>query len=299
MGDVPDMLREVNETGEFRVWCAKQMQHLQSPICQIFIRPLEQPWVLLSDFHESKDILTKRKEFDKSSFLAEGMACMGSFHGIYMTGDDFKANRQLIQDLMTTTFLNTRVGPAIYDKASQLMRIFDRKNTLAQGRPFSVKKEFEFTSLDVMVWFAFGKNWTHSALATEEQVLSTVPSESFASLDANAPAEFPEIHLAKFLRSVYEAPEIVEKTINAVIPRLQTWWWSHQRWYREIFEEKDRTMQQQIDIGLRNVQSGHAEAGIELMLMRERSRAEKEGREPVYDGKVFRDEVSKRSIVNL
>ncbi|KAA8567241.1 hypothetical protein EYC84_010281 [Monilinia fructicola] len=80
-GDAPDMIKEVSVTGEFRVWCAKQVKKMNSPICQVFIRPFSQPWILLADFREAKDILTRRKEFDKSSFLSDGMACMGSFHG--------------------------------------------------------------------------------------------------------------------------------------------------------------------------------------------------------------------------
>ncbi|KAJ4347463.1 hypothetical protein N0V85_009763, partial [Neurospora sp. IMI 360204] len=66
LGDAPAMVKEVSATGEFRVWCAKQMKQMNSPLCQIFIRPFSKPWVLLADFREAKDILTRRKEFDKS-----------------------------------------------------------------------------------------------------------------------------------------------------------------------------------------------------------------------------------------
>jgi hypothetical protein len=82
LGDAADMIKEVSVTGEFRVWCAKQVKRMNSPICQVFIRPFGKPWILLADFRESKDILMRRKEFDKSSFLSDGMACMGAFHGI-------------------------------------------------------------------------------------------------------------------------------------------------------------------------------------------------------------------------
>lgn len=143
-GDAPGMIKEVSVTGEFRVWCAKQVKRLNSPICQVFIRPFSKPWILLADFRESKDILMRRKEFDKSSFLSDGMACMGFFHGIYMTGDKFKSNRQLIQDLMTTSFLNNHVGPAVHRRGLELMTLLEIKMKLANGRPFSAKKDFEY-----------------------------------------------------------------------------------------------------------------------------------------------------------
>ncbi|KAL8976684.1 MAG: hypothetical protein Q9205_007363 [Flavoplaca limonia] len=291
LGDAPDMIKEVTLTGEFRVWCAKQVKLMNSPICQVFIRPFSKPWVLLADFRESKDILMRRREFDKSSFLAQGMACMGSFHGIYTTGDKFRSNRQLIQDLMTTSFLTNHVGPAIYAKVLEVMKLLELKMELANGRPFSVKKDFEYASLDVMLEFAFGQNWVHTATGPQVELLSKL-SASDVKLDAmDQPVTFPMVPIVDFLHSVYEAPEIVEKTINAIMPKLQTWWWSKQSWYKHIFDVKERVMKEQVTLGLKNYRSGHVKTGIEHMLLREGTRAEKEGREPDLDSEVFRDEM--------
>lgn len=293
LGDAPAMVKEVSVTGEFRVWCAKQMVKMDSPLCQVFIRPFSQPWVLLADYRESRDILMRRREFDKSSFLSDGMACMGAFHGIYMTGDKFRSNRQLIQDLMTTSFLNNHVGPAVYGKALELIKLYEIKMKLAKGRPFSVRKDLEFLSLDVMLEFAFGKNWVHTALG--QQLDSMTHSDVRFDDDGNPdkPVTFPLSPIADFLKSVYEAPEIVEKTINALMPKLQTWWWSKQSWYKKIFDDKERAMKEQVAIGLENFKAGHVQTGVEHMLMREAARAEKEGREPDFDSQVFRDEVSR------
>ena len=298
-GDAPSMIKEVSVTGEFRVWCAKQVKQMNSPICQVFIRPFSKPWILLADFRESKDILIRRREFDKSSFLAQGMACMGSFHGIYTTGDKFRSNRQLIQDLMTPTFLNNHVGPAIYDKALELMKLFELKMDLANGRPFSVKKDFEYASLDVMLEFAFGKNWVHTATGPQVELLGKMGASDVKPDALDQPVKFPMVPIVDFLKSVYEAPEIVEKTINAIMPKLQTRWWSKQSWYKKIFEEKERVMKEQVAVGLKHYRSGHIETGIEHMLLREGTRVEKEGREPNFGSEVFRDEVSFQQEQNV
>ena len=290
-GDAPGMIKEVSVTGEFRVWCAKQVKKMDSPICQVFIRPFSKPWILLADFRESKDVLMRRKEFDKSSFLSDGMECMGSFHGIYPTGDKFKWNRQLIQDLMTTSFLNNHVGPAVYSKGLDVMKLFEMKMNLAKGRPFSVKKDFEYASLDVMIEFAFGKNWVHTATGPQVELLSKLGASEVKFDALDQPVSFPIAPIMDFLESVYEAPEIVEKTINAIMPKLQTWWWSKQSWYKKIFDEKERIMKEQVAIAVNNYRSGHVKTGIEHMLMREGARAEKEGREPDFGSEVFRDEV--------
>ncbi|KAL8780237.1 MAG: hypothetical protein Q9213_006559 [Squamulea squamosa] len=295
-GDAPSMIKEVRVTGEFRVWCAKQVKQMNSPVCQVFIRPFSKPWILLADYRESRDVLMRRKEFDKSSFLAQGMACMGSFHGIYTTGDKFKSNRQLIQDLMTTSFLQNHVCPAIYNKALDVMKLFELKKDLAKGRPFSVKKDLEYASLDIMLEFAFGKNWVHTATGPQVELLSKLGASDVKIGALDRPVDFPIVPIVDFLKSVYEAPEIVEKTINALMPKLQTWWWSKQPWYKEVFDEKERIMKEQVAIGVKNYRSGHVQTGIEHMLMREGARAEKEGREPDFGSGVFRDEV--RPITN-
>ena len=292
LGDAPDMIKEVSRTGEFCVWCAKQLKKANSPICQVFIRPFSKPWILLADFRESRDILTRCKEFDKSSFLADGIACMGSFHGLDKTGDTFKAKRQLIQDLMTTSFLNNHVGPAVYNKGVEFMELFEMKMNLANGRPFSVKKDFEYASLDVMLEFAFGRNWTHTATGPQVELLSKMSVSELKAGALDQPVEFPIVPVVDFLDSVYQTPEIVEKTINGIMPKLQLWWWSKQSWYKKIFAEKERIMKEQVAIGVANYRAGHVETGIEHMLMREGARAEKQGREPDFERADFRDEVS-------
>lgn len=290
-GDVPAMIKEVSVTGEFNVWSAKQVTRMNSFICQIFVRPFSQPWILLADFRESRDILMRRKEFDRSSFISDGMACMGAFHGIYKKGDRFKSNRQLIQDLMTTSFLNNHVGPAVFNKGLELMKIFEMKMKLADGRPFNVKKDFEYTSLDVMLEFAFGKNWVDTALGQQVDTVSKLSASDVKLNSLDRPVNFPLGPIVNFLKSIYEAPEIVEKTINALMPKLQTWWWSKQSWYKKVFDDKEHAIKKQVAIGVRNIRAGHVETGVEHMLMREAARAEKQGRQSDFDSRVFRDEV--------
>jgi hypothetical protein len=79
LGDAMDILREVSVTSEFNLWCARQVDKLNSPICQVFLNPFSKPWVLLADFAESQDIMLRRKDLDRSSFISGGMAPLGHF----------------------------------------------------------------------------------------------------------------------------------------------------------------------------------------------------------------------------
>ncbi|KAI2616898.1 cytochrome P450 [Hypomontagnella submonticulosa] len=290
-GDAPDMVREVSVTGELRVWCAKQVKKLNSPIVQVFIVPFSKPWVLVADFREARDILTRRKEFDKSSFLIDGMAPMGDFHGIYKTGEAFKANRQLIQDLMTSTFLNNLVGPAAHAKGLELIKLFETKMKLANDRPFSVKSDFEYASLDVMLSFAFSNNWVKTAIGPQLELLSRMDPSEIPDASPDEPLTLPKAPVDDFLMSIYEAPEVVEKLINAPAPKVTLWWWKKQAWYKKIFDVKDRVMREQVAIAVENYRGGKVESGIEHMLMREEARAEKQGRLPNFQSNVLVDEL--------
>jgi hypothetical protein len=66
-GDLPDFFKYQKHTGEQRRWFGLQNQKFNSPICQVFVRPFGKPSVIVSDFREAQDILSKRlKEFDCS-----------------------------------------------------------------------------------------------------------------------------------------------------------------------------------------------------------------------------------------
>lgn len=191
---------------------------------------------------------------------------MGAFHGIYKTGNQFKSNRQLIHDLMIASFLNNHVGLAVYNKGLELMRLFDMKMKLAAGRPFDVKKAFEYASLDFMLEFAFGKNWVDTAPGQQVDNVSKLGVSDVKLDPLDQPVRFPLSPIANFLKSVDETPEIVEKTINALMPKMQTWWWSKQSWYKKVFDDKEHAMKEQVVIGVKNIRAGHIETGVERML---------------------------------
>ncbi|KAI0103940.1 cytochrome P450 [Nemania sp. FL0031] len=290
-GDAPDMLREVSVTGEFGVWCATQVKKMNSPVCQVFIRPFAKPWVLLADFRESRDILMRRREFDKSRFISDGMACLGEFHGLYRTGPEFKSNRQLLQDLMTSTFLNGHAGHAMHTHGLRLINLLELKRGLAQGRPFSVSHDIEYTAVDTMLTFAFADNWDQTTLGPQTEVIEKLKVSDLRGGGIDDPVDFPHAPVeGEFLHAIYEAPKIMEKATVSWSPKLSFWWWSRKAWYKQVFGHRDRVIREQVQTGLENLRDGHAVSAVEHMLMRETARAEKEGRKPQYDRSVFIDE---------
>lgn len=57
-------------------WFTEQCIALDSPIIQLFMGPFRKPWVIVADFQEANDIMTRRtREFDRSDFFGVGTFC--------------------------------------------------------------------------------------------------------------------------------------------------------------------------------------------------------------------------------
>lgn len=108
LGDLPDMFQHMKETGQLADWWGKQCVRLNSPIVQIFSRPFGKPFVILTDFRESQDIVMWRsQEFDQSTFFVDVFSgTLPDHHNPLATGEEFKAHRRLIDGTMTPAFLN-------------------------------------------------------------------------------------------------------------------------------------------------------------------------------------------------
>jgi hypothetical protein len=108
-GDIPQMMAHAASTKEVFQWLTLQNVKLSSPIVQVFARPFSKPWIILSDFRESQDILMRRtREFDRSDFIGDIFRGLIPDHHLPKKSMDpeFKRNRRLLQDLMSPGFLN-------------------------------------------------------------------------------------------------------------------------------------------------------------------------------------------------
>lgn len=106
---MPGMISAVLKTEQIFPWMTSQNVKLHSPIIQLFCRPLQKPWVVITDFKESQDILLRRtREFDRSDFLGDVFIGLTPDMHISMKSHEerFRQHRNLLKDLMTPGFLN-------------------------------------------------------------------------------------------------------------------------------------------------------------------------------------------------
>ncbi|RYP58216.1 hypothetical protein DL769_009053 [Monosporascus sp. CRB-8-3] len=264
-----------------------------SPICQVFIRPFSKPWILVGDFHGAQDILMRRAEFEKPQFLIDGLLAMGDWNGRYKTHDQtFRARRHLKQDLMAPNFLNNFMGPFVQAEGLKLIKLFEAKMKLANGRPFSVRSDYYHAALDTMVHYAFGENMPDSATDPQLEIISKMELSQIPPGHTDEPVVFLEAPISPFLAAVRHAPDVLEKTTIAWAPKLSFWWWSQQGWFRKIFSQKDLVVPKQLQIAIHNVEAGEVKSALEHHLMREKIAAKKQSREPQLYSSIMVDEAS-------
>lgn len=291
-GDEPNLARYLSASGEFSSWLGEQCQRMGSPVCQVFIQPFDRlPWILVADFHEAQDILMRRTEFEKPQFLIDALQGLGDFHARYRMGDAFKYRRQLRQDLMAPKFLNGYIGPFLHLKGLDLLKLFEIKSNLANGRPFSIREDFTRTVLDVMLHHTFGNDYNESALEPQLELLQQTTPSSIPEGRIDETVKFTEAPRSFFLELLHETAEVLERTTVSSTPRLSFWWWSKQTWYKKMVTERNKVLEKQLQNAADNLEAGNVRSALDHMMMREQIAAEKHGRQPQLFSQGMADEV--------
>lgn len=302
-GDAPDLVRTIGRTGEFGPWCAAQIAKAGAPLCQVFVRPFSRPWVLVADFREAQDILGRRTvpvrgqdaDFDKSTFITDSMRCLGEFHGTLRAstgGERFKRGRALVQDLMAPAFLYSVAGPIVHGKALQLVQLLETKMRLAGGRPFRVEADLDSVALDVMLHSSLGEAFDQTSLGPQLESISRMTTSDVQSGHVDEPVVFPEAPAGEFIAAVRSVPHVIEGSIASLAPRLTTWWWKKQSWYKNIFILKDQYIGVQTRKPSGYYRDWNVRSAIAQITRRVEQEAERQGCAPDHMMDIVADEAS-------
>ncbi|RMJ20920.1 Cytochrome P450 [Aspergillus sp. HF37] len=187
------MLREVSVTRELNVWLVKQVDKLQAPLCQVFITPFSRPWLLLADSIEAQDIMLRRRWAESTGRLPRADENRASLEN----------DTSVLQDLMGPSFLGNIVSPVMYENSVRLVKFWETKARLANGRPFDASEDLNHSALDGMLSFVFDRHFEHTALGPQAQALSHLDSSNVEA-GRNGEAKFPEAPLNEFIAALYE-----------------------------------------------------------------------------------------------
>ncbi|KAK4073230.1 uncharacterized protein Triagg1_5510 [Trichoderma aggressivum f. europaeum] len=272
LGDTPD-IRRYQKTGDFRHFFRDHNAKLNTSISQVFMFPYPKPFVLITDFREGYDILSKRhREFDRSKRNADIFETIGSnFHLAMQTRDPrFKGNKELIRDLMTPAFLNEVSAVHIYDIATVLVDMWAHKAAEAAGRPFSAYEDIHYVALDIILAAAFGIRLEQSTTQKQYEFLQLQPPKIRSANSKDDPVTYsripiPESRMAliKVTGDFAQKEAFITDEINKGVERLTS----------------------------ENMQENRMRCAMDMMLLREFGYAKKEGRKPNINAPRMRDEL--------
>lgn len=251
------------------------------------------PWVVVTDPYESQDILLRRtKEFDRSSFFGELIGgILPEQHIQFLSADKrFKDNRNLINHLMAPTFIKEVSAPEVHKSIRTLVKMWQRKCELAQGRPFEAHGDITYAALDAIFASSFGlpeqESITVRRLDAVWQSAPDVPQSH------DKPVFFSEARIPDIFNAVLTLGNSVTDTQLSPFPVLTSWVLRKLPYMRRATAIKDAYIHDKMKECVQLIAQGgdKPKSALHSVLLREREIAAKEDREPKYYKRAIADE---------
>jgi cytochrome P450 len=280
-------------------WLTSLTNRHSSPITQAFIKPFSLPWIILTDPHESQDILQRRtKDFDRSGFFGEVIGGILPEQHIQFLSTDarFKTNRNLINHLMAPTFIREVSAPEVYKSIQTLVKVWKRKCKVAKGRPFEAHGDITHAALDAIFASTFGLEEGESITIRRRDAIAEYAPD--LSEDMDEPITFPEGKIPEIFSAVLTLANSVTDTQLSPLPVLTSWVLRKLPYMKRATTIKDAYIHDKVEesINLINssqlVQQGESKprSAMHSVLLREKEVAEKECRRPSYHSRAIADE---------
>ncbi|KAF4784850.1 cytochrome P450 [Colletotrichum scovillei] len=218
-----------------------------------------------------QDILLRRKELDRSSFMSNVLSGEAKFFYI----------------ILKTGLV---AAPNIYKSALCLLDLWKRKAYLAEGRAFSAENDVFYAALDAVLDFGFGDAAPMRALIPQVELLASMSAANGMAEQSSAHytdvLEFPTASIDPGLEATLQSAENVGGVAMTGFPKLA---WSviglrpsvrRGRAVRDDFlvdqvlQASDRFKTQLRDV---DNEDKHVKSAIDLMVRRLNSVMEKEG----------------------
>ncbi|EME38893.1 hypothetical protein DOTSEDRAFT_140271 [Dothistroma septosporum NZE10] len=296
MGDLPDAMKWMNERKEFWSFMQERCIQLNSPIVQVWMQPLGRPFIVISDYLESQDIMVRKtpQQFDRSAWLGDMFWAIAPRNMTrFLTNDDWKVHRRLMADAMSPKFLKDVASHHGHSGASSLVALWKSKMELAQGHAFSVLEDVCKAGMDTMWASTLGDDI--STTSSQVDLISSLKSvELPASKDIAV--EFPEAKDPEAFTALLELGDSVVYAASSPFPKITHWLAVHLiSSLRKSMRLKGELFSGLLNSAARKFATSQDESRVkhvlDLVVQREVSLAKKEGRTPAFDTQDIRDEL--------
>ncbi|WDK14963.1 cytochrome P450 monooxygenase [Colletotrichum graminicola] len=284
-----------DDGGTFATYCQSVAKSLDAPLVQIFIQPFKQPLLVLADFREAQALM-RRNDFDRSDDMADMILGLMPEHHMGMKTDAvWKGQRLLIRDLMLPSWLHSVAAPELYQHALSLVELWSGKARLADGRAFEASEDLRRVAMDAVMSFCFGQRFQDTATGPAIEAVRSRDMNVDRPNDAGRPVIFPHTPLSPVLNAL--------DTLFASIAEIRgspkpSWTWAYilkKPRYARALNVRDAYISAELKYAVEQLRESKSEdkgkSAVHHMVLREKSLAEKEGREPRYLSKVMMDEV--------
>jgi cytochrome P450 len=254
---------------------------------------MSNPWVVVTDPFESQDILLRRtKEFDRSGFFGELIGGILPEQHIQFQSNDarFKNSRNLINHLMAPSFINQVSAPEVYKSVSTLMKLWQVKCEMADGRPFSAHHDITYGALDSIFASSFGLQEADSITTRRLDAIYHWNPSIFNDVDM--PVAFPDGRIPEIFSAVLTLANSVTDTQLSPAPRFTSWVLRKFPYMKKATAIKDGFIDKKLHEAIQRIENNDltAKSALHSVLLRERDVAAKEGRSPQYRKRAIADE---------
>lgn len=302
LGDIPAMASHIKHTkgNSFVTYLSATTANLGSPLVQLFVRPLagNPPMLVLADARESQDVLLRRgRQFDRSPSMGDLAWGIAPGHHIHLRTEDpgFKAQRRLVQDLMTPSFLHGVAGPVIHASTRVMVDLWRAKCRVACGRPFEAEHDLSNVVMDAITAFAFGEAFrarhstTQSAL---DAVLRAKHDGKGFGGKLGEPVHFPAGTVDQVCQAILDLTYTVGDLQGNPLPKLTWAYVMRKPRISKAWKIKETSIRGELSSAVERMQaSEEVGCAVDHLVLREKGLAEKQGRKPDYLSRIMIDEI--------
>ncbi|KAK2028789.1 cytochrome P450 [Colletotrichum zoysiae] len=288
---------EIRKSGGFWLhFFTDLLSNNKTPIAQFFPGPLSGNNVVIGDYREARDLMTKRnKDLGRGyknivtwqGVLPGHIIGMESFHPSY------KEASFLTKDLMTPNFLHRVSAPASYKTVSNFIKLWKVKAAMADGLPFEAADDLEGLTYDIITAAAFGAAEENSQ--TLERLRAVQKAEKADSRDNGSfrLALFPRVEKPELLAALNVLTNRAGTAFQALFPKIALILNGLRPSVRHAYRSKGEIIQSYIDLAVKKLSRGGSNeefhSAVDYVVSREASAAESAGRRPVFNSIYIND----------
>lgn len=306
LGDAPALLSHISQdNGTFITYLLNTVHSLNSPLVQVFLKPLGRPLLVLADFREAQEVLGSRgRDFDRSSSLGDLVRGIGPDHHVLLkTNEAWKSQRRLIQDLVTPSFLNKIAGPVMHHSMTVLLDVWREKARIADGRPWDARDDINLETLDAVHGFSYGEDFGHSASEPTLETLRKLGPEGEDRLRDTGghedPIVFPQGQVDELVRATITLSHTTMEVRGSPMVNLHWTYVMRKPRIKKATKIKESYLTKEITGAIARLEEYGGKkvtSAVDHMVLRERVLSKKEGRRPNYFSRIMMDEVSPRAL---